>query len=90
TRDADLVRRIGHATAVEIEVTGIDWNFSPTVAVARDDRWGRTYESYSEDPRLVATLGAALVEGLQGRKGSDDFLGQGRVIATAKHFFGDG
>ena len=47
TRDADLVRRIGHATAVEIEVTGIDWNFSPTVAVARDDRWGRTYESLS-------------------------------------------
>ncbi|WP_245173913.1 glycoside hydrolase family 3 protein [Erythrobacter sp. A6_0] len=90
TRDADLVRRIGHATAVEIEVTGIDWNFSPTVAVARDDRWGRTYESYSEDPRLVATMGAALIEGLQGRKGSDDFLGQGRVIATAKHFFGDG
>ena len=90
TRDADLVRRIGHATAVEIEVTGIDWNFSPTVAVAQDDRWGRTYESYSEDPRLVATMGAALIEGLQGRKGADDFLGEGRVIATAKHFFGDG
>ena len=90
TRDADLVRRIGHATAVEIEVTGIDWNFSPTVAVARDDRWGRTYESYSEDPKVVAKMGAALVEGLQGRKGSDAFLGDGHVIATAKHFFGDG
>lgn len=88
--DADLVRRIGQATAVEIEVTGIDWNFSPTVAVAQDDRWGRTYESYSEDPELVASLGAALVEGLQGTPGSDDFLGTGRVIATAKHFFGDG
>ncbi len=88
--DADLVRRIGHATAVEIEVTGIDWNFSPTVAVARDDRWGRTYESYSEDPQLVARLGAALVEGLQGNRDSADFLGDGRVIATAKHFFGDG
>ncbi|ANU07351.1 glycoside hydrolase family 3 protein [Paraurantiacibacter namhicola] len=90
TRDAELVRRIGHATAIEIEVTGIDWNFSPTVAVAQDDRWGRTYESYSEDPQLVATMGAALVEGLQGKKGSEDFLGTGRVIATAKHFFGDG
>lgn len=90
TGDADLVRRIGEATAVEIEVTGIDWNFSPTVAVARDDRWGRTYESYSEDPRLTATLGAALVEGLQGRSSSGNFLGQGHVIATAKHFFGDG
>jgi beta-glucosidase len=88
--DADLVRRIGHATAIEIEVTGIDWNFSPTVAVARDDRWGRTYESYSEDPDLVAKLGAALVEGQQGTPGSEGYLGDGRVIATAKHFFGDG
>ncbi len=90
TGDPDLVRQIGAATATEIEVTGIDWNFSPTVAVARDDRWGRTYESYSEDPEVVAKFGAALVEGLQGRKGADDYLGQGRVIATAKHFFGDG
>ncbi|WP_379545802.1 glycoside hydrolase family 3 N-terminal domain-containing protein [Qipengyuania sp. DSG2-2] len=88
--DADLVRRIGHATAIEIEVTGIDWNFSPTVAVARDDRWGRTYESYSENPDLVAKLGAALIEGQQGVKGSEGYLGAGRVIATAKHFFGDG
>ncbi|UIP06161.1 exo 1,3/1,4-beta-D-glucan glucohydrolase [Erythrobacter sp. SDW2] len=90
TGDADLVRRIGAATATEIEVTGIDWNFSPTVAIAQDDRWGRTYESYSEDPLLVAKLGKALVEGLQGTPGSKDFLGAGRVIATAKHFFGDG
>ncbi|MEX0343219.1 MAG: glycoside hydrolase family 3 protein, partial [Erythrobacter sp.] len=90
TRDADLIRRIGEATAIEIEVTGIDWNFSPTVAVAQDDRWGRTYESYSEDPAIVAPLGAALVEGLQGRKGDPDRLGAGHVIATAKHFFGDG
>ncbi|WP_234027149.1 glycoside hydrolase family 3 protein [Erythrobacter sp. KY5] len=90
TGDADLVRQIGAATATEIEVTGIDWNFSPTVAVARDDRWGRTYESYSEDPDLVAQMGAALVEGLQGKKGAEDYLGRGRVIATAKHFFGDG
>ena len=90
TRDADLVRRVGEATAVEIEVTGIDWNFSPTIAVAQDDRWGRTYESYSEDPAIVAPLGAALVEGLQGRKGDPNRLRAGHVIATAKHFFGDG
>lgn len=90
THDPDLVRRIGAATAIEIEATGIDWNFSPTVAVARDDRWGRTYESYSEDPQLVARLGAALIEGLQGQKGTPDFLSDGKVIATAKHFFGDG
>ena len=90
TRDTDLLRRIGHATAIEIEVTGIDWNFSPTIAVAQDDRWGRTYESYSEDPAIVAPLGAALVEGLQGAKGDPERLGAGHVIATAKHFFGDG
>lgn len=90
TDDPDLIRRIGSATATEIEVTGIDWTFAPTVAVARDDRWGRTYESYSEDPELVAKMGVAMVEGLQGRPGSPDFLREGRVIATAKHFFGDG
>ena len=90
TGDADLIRRIGAATAVEIEVTGIDWTFAPTIAVARDDRWGRTYESYSEDPALVARLGAAMVEGLQGRPGEPGFLGAGKVAATAKHFFGDG
>ena len=90
TGDADLIRRIGAATAVEIEVTGIDWTFAPTIAVARDDRWGRTYESYSENPALVASLGAAMVEGLQGRPGEPGYLGVGKVAATAKHFFGDG
>ena len=90
TGDADLIRRIGAATAVEIEVTGIDWTFAPTIAVARDDRWGRTYESYSENPALVSRLGAAMVEGLQGRPGEPGFLGEGKVAATAKHFFGDG
>ena len=90
TRDPDLIRLIGAATATEIEVTGIDWTFAPTVAVARDDRWGRTYESYSEDPQLVTQMGVAMVEGLQGKLGADDFLGRGRVAATAKHYFGDG
>jgi len=90
TGDADLLRRIGAATATEIEVTGLDWTFAPTIAVARDPRWGRTYESYSEDPALVTRLGAAMVEGLQGRAGEPGFLGKGKVAATAKHFFGDG
>ena len=88
--NADLVRRIGQATAAEIGVTGIDWTFAPTIAVARDDRWGRTYESYGEDPALVSRLGAAMVEGLQGRVGTADFLSPRHVVATAKHFFGDG
>ncbi|WP_236672323.1 glycoside hydrolase family 3 protein [Croceicoccus sp. YJ47] len=90
TGDAGLVQRIGAATAAEIAVTGIDWNFSPTVAVARDDRWGRTYESYSENPDIVATMGAALVRGLQGEPADADYLHGPHVIATAKHFFGDG
>lgn len=88
--DDRLAERIGEATAAEIAVTGIDWTFAPTLAVATDDRWGRTYESFSEDPALVARLGAATIEGLQGRPGSPAFLDQAHVIATAKHFVGDG
>jgi len=90
TRDPDLVRRIGAATAAEMHVTGQDWAFAPTVAVAQDARWGRTYESYSSDPAVAASLGAALVEGLQGKTGSGEFLRNGHVLATAKHFLGDG
>ncbi|WP_310534055.1 glycoside hydrolase family 3 N-terminal domain-containing protein [Novosphingobium sp.] len=90
TRDADLVRRIGAATALEMRATGIEWDFSPTIAVARDRRWGRSYESYSQDPDIVAPLGAALIEGLQGKAGTPEHLSANRVIATAKHFFADG
>lgn len=89
-RDADLMMRIGAATAAEIAVTGIDWTFAPTLAVVTDDRWGRTYESFAQDPALVAELGRAMVVGLQGAPGSAEFLDETRVIATAKHFFGDG
>lgn len=90
TRDPALIRDIGAATAVEIAVTGIDWTFAPTLAVVRDPRWGRTYESYSENPDVVAAMAGAMVEGLQGTPGTPDFLGPDRVIATAKHFLGDG
>lgn len=89
-RDPELIRAIGAATALEVRATGMDWTFAPTVAVARDDRWGRTYESYSEDPELVARYAGHMVEGLQGAPGSDDFLGDDRVIATVKHYVGDG
>lgn len=88
--DPALMRRIGSATAAEIAVTGIDWAFAPTLAVATDVRWGRAYESFSEDPARVARLGTALVEGLQGTKGTSEFLDQRHVLATIKHFFGDG
>ena len=90
TRNPALIEKIGAATAAEIAATGIDWTFAPTLAVVQDDRWGRSYESYGEDPVLVGELGAAMVHGLQGRPGSADYLGQNRVIATAKHFYGDG
>ena len=90
TRDVKLVERIGAATAEEIAVTGIDWTFAPTLAVATDVRWGRSYESFGQDPALVARMGAASITGLQGKLGTAAFLDQTRVIATAKHFFGDG
>ena len=88
-RDPDLVRRIGAATAAETAATGIDWSFAPTVAVVQDDRWGRTYESYSEEPAVVASYAGAMVEGIQGRVGGD-FMRPGHVISSVKHFLGDG
>ena len=82
--DPDLIKRIGAVTAKEVTVTGIDWTFAPTLAVVRDDHWGRSYEGYSEDPEIVRAYGGQMVEGLQGNF-SDD-----HVVATAKHFIGDG
>ncbi|MBR9726839.1 exo 1,3/1,4-beta-D-glucan glucohydrolase [Shewanella intestini] len=84
-----LIEKIAAITAKEVMVTGIDWVFAPTVAVVRDDRWGRAYEGYSEDPRIVKDYAFAIVEGLQGSiKG--DFLSDQHVISTVKHFLGDG
>ncbi|MBD0412106.1 glycoside hydrolase family 3 protein [Pseudoalteromonas distincta] len=85
----DLIEQIASITAVEVMATGIDWVFAPTVAVVRDDRWGRTYEGYSEDPKIVHDYSAAIVNGLQG-KADGDFLSDKRVISTVKHFIGDG
>jgi beta-glucosidase len=90
TRDPALIQRVGEVTAVEMAVTGLDWNFAPTVAVVRDDRWGRTYEGYSENSDLVRSCAAAMVRGLQGDPSSPEFLDSRHVIATAKHFLGDG
>ena len=85
----ELIEKIAQATAVEVMTTGIDWVFAPTVATVRDDRWGRTYESYSEDPEIVRAYAKAIVHGLQGHAGKD-FLADDRVISTVKHFIGDG
>jgi beta-glucosidase len=90
TRNADLIERIGAITALEVAVTGIDWAFAPTLAVVRDDRWGRTYEGYSEDPEIVRLYAGRMVRGLQGAAGTKTFLDASHVIATAKHFIGDG
>lgn len=84
-----LIEQVAAITATEVMVTGIDWVFAPTVAVVRDDRWGRTYEGYSEDPEIVKSYAGAIVKGLQGTV-DQDFLGDNRVIATVKHFLGDG
>ncbi len=89
-RNPELLRRIGEITALETRVTGMEWTFAPTVAVPQDDRWGRTYEGYSESPTVVASYAGAMVEGLQGRIGSPDFLDGRHVIASVKHFLGDG
>jgi beta-glucosidase len=85
TRDAALVQRVEDITRQEVLGTGIRWTFSPCVCVPRDDRWGRTYEGYGEDPSVVSPLAVAAVEGLQG--GS---VGPSSVLATAKHYLGDG
>lgn len=83
--DPDLVMRIGRSTARQVRATGIGWAFAPTLAAVQNQRWGRSYESYSSDPAIVSRLGAALVRGLQG-----DLDGPGDVLASAKHFAGDG
>lgn len=88
-RDPALIEEIAKATAKEVRASGIDWAFAPTVATARDDRWGRTYESYSESPQLVKDYAKAVVYGIQGRPG-DTFLNQNHVISSVKHFVGDG
>ncbi|WP_285695172.1 glycoside hydrolase family 3 protein [Actinomadura sp. NBRC 104412] len=86
TRDAELVRRIGAATAEEVAGTGLDWNFAPCLCVARNDRWGRTYESYGEVPELPAQM-SSIVNGIQGyRLGGSPTS----ILATAKHYVGDG
>ncbi len=86
TRDPALVRRIAEITAEETRAVGANWSFAPCVCVPQDIRWGRSYEGFSENPELVATLGAAAVAGLQG--GTP--ISAMHVAATAKHFAGDG
>ena len=90
--DPDLTEKIARATAEEMLASGIPWNFSPVIAVAQDIRWGRAYESYSENTEIVSSLSAAYIKGLQTLK-DDDATTAGQsifVLATPKHFIGDG
>ncbi|XP_020586479.1 uncharacterized protein LOC110028817 [Phalaenopsis equestris] len=95
TRDPDLVKRVGAATALEVRATGIPYAFAPCIAVCRDPRWGRCYESYSEDHNIVQAM-TSIISGLQGdlpanhRKGTPYVGGKDKVLACAKHFVGDG
>ncbi len=86
----DLIEQIARITALELTVSGHDWTFAPTLAVPQDVRWGRSYEGFSEDPEIVHAYGERIVYGLQGRMGEEDFMGDGRVISSAKHFLADG
>nr|XP_028948791.1 uncharacterized protein LOC103453963 isoform X2 [Malus domestica] len=95
TRDPELVKRIGAATALEVRATGIPYVFAPCIAVCRDPRWGRCYESYSEDHKIVQAM-TEIIPGLQGelpansRKGIPFVGGNKKVAACAKHYVGDG
>lgn len=85
TRNSDLIEEIGRVTAAEVYATGIRWNFAPCLCVARDERWGRTYESFGETPELVAMM-TSYIDGLQG----ETLSSRNSVLATAKHWVGDG
>ena len=86
TRNPQLVERLAQVTARELSATGIRWTFAPTIAVARDIRWGRTYESFGEDVELQTLFAAALIRGYQG----EDLSAADTVGATAKHFVAEG
>ena len=86
--DPSLMKKIGEITAREVAVTGIDWAFAPTVAVVKDNRWGRTYEGYSSESPIIKSYAGEIVLGLQGEIG-ELAKNDSKVIATAKHFIGD-
>ncbi|MBF11381.1 MAG: 1,4-beta-D-glucan glucohydrolase [Flavobacteriaceae bacterium] len=86
----DLIEKIARITAQELTVSGHDWTFAPTLAVPQDLRWGRSYEGFSENPDIVSSYADRIVIGLQGKFGSNDFMGKGKVISSAKHFLADG
>ncbi|MFJ2392387.1 glycoside hydrolase family 3 protein [Streptomyces sp. NPDC087843] len=89
TRDPGLAEKAGAVTAAEVRATGIPWDFAPCLCVTRDERWGRSYESFGEDPALVKSM-ETVIQGLQGARDGKDLKDDDKVLATAKHFVGDG
>lgn len=90
TRDLNLVRKVGHITALETLATNVHWTFAPTVAVPQDIRWGRTYEGYSDQTNLVSQMGVAYLQGLQNVNESPDLGDAHTVLGSVKHFVADG
>ncbi|MEW5356526.1 glycoside hydrolase family 3 N-terminal domain-containing protein [Streptomyces sp. 16-176A] len=89
TRDPRLAEQAGAVTAAEVRASGPQWDFAPCLCVTRDERWGRSYESFGEDPALVTSM-ETVIQGLQGRADGSDLDRSDKVLATAKHFVGDG
>jgi beta-glucosidase len=89
TRNPQLAQRTGSVTAAEVRATGIPWDFAPCLCVTRDERWGRSYEAFGEDPALVEQM-ETVIQGLQGAPDGRDLKDGDKVLATAKHFVGDG
>ncbi|MCX5530475.1 CIA30 family protein [Streptomyces sp. NBC_00006] len=89
TRDPQLAEKTGAVTASEVRATGVPWDFAPCLCVSRDERWGRSYEAFGEDPALVESM-ETVIKGFQGRANGSDLDRNDKVLATAKHFVGDG
>ena len=88
THNPKLIEQIGKVTAKQVLLTGLDLTFAPALSVPRDDRWGRTYEGFSEDPALVSEMGTAMMRGIQGDE--NNLFSEENILATVKHFIGDG
>ncbi|WP_425841264.1 glycoside hydrolase family 3 protein [Streptomyces fractus] len=89
SRDPQLAEKTGAVTASEVRATGVPWDFAPCLCVTRDERWGRSYESFGEDPALVKSM-ETMIQGFQGRANGSDLDRNDKVLATAKHYVGDG
>ncbi|WP_435972464.1 glycoside hydrolase family 3 protein [Streptomyces sp. Qhu_M48] len=88
-RDPELAARTGAVTAKEVRATGVPWDFAPCLCVTRDERWGRSYEAFGEDPALVTAM-ETVINGMQGAPSGKDLDRNDKVLTSAKHFVGDG